>query len=211
MPALGSTCGRRGPYPTVLGRPAPDAGHTTPLARCRGHHMERLREHSAAVRASRTNGFVLVEHASRDPGHSLLTRERRPTRDRGSGSCMWPSAGGRVPSPSTPSASGSRLTWALVPASVPVMFRRPGASGPYRQEKQTATLLVRASSRLTRTHVRSLARRKPGVQIPSPPPTSLAGQSVAGHLQRVQPCSQLNRCGGAGCEAWRSAPTCPCW
>ena len=23
--ALGSTCGRRGPYPTVLGRPAPDA------------------------------------------------------------------------------------------------------------------------------------------------------------------------------------------
>ena len=26
MPALGSTCGRRGAYPTVLGRPAPDAG-----------------------------------------------------------------------------------------------------------------------------------------------------------------------------------------
>jgi hypothetical protein len=25
MPALGSACGRRGPYPTVLGRPAPDA------------------------------------------------------------------------------------------------------------------------------------------------------------------------------------------
>jgi hypothetical protein len=24
LPALGSTCGRRGPYPTVLGRPAPD-------------------------------------------------------------------------------------------------------------------------------------------------------------------------------------------
>jgi len=24
-PALGSTCGRRGRYPTVLGRPAPDA------------------------------------------------------------------------------------------------------------------------------------------------------------------------------------------
>jgi hypothetical protein len=39
LPALGSTCGRWGPYPTVLGRPAPDAGHTTPLARCRGRRI----------------------------------------------------------------------------------------------------------------------------------------------------------------------------
>jgi hypothetical protein len=27
MPALGAACGRRGPYPTVLGRQPPPGGH----------------------------------------------------------------------------------------------------------------------------------------------------------------------------------------
>jgi hypothetical protein len=60
---------------------------------------EALGEHAAAVRASRTNGFALVGSASRDPGHSFLTRERRPAWDRGSGGEVWPSAGGRCPPP----------------------------------------------------------------------------------------------------------------
>jgi hypothetical protein len=55
-----------------------------------------LGEHAAAVRASRANGFALVGSASRDPGHSLLTRERRPAGDGGSGGLVWPSAGGGV-------------------------------------------------------------------------------------------------------------------
>jgi hypothetical protein len=33
MSARGSACGRRGPSPTVLGRPAPDDQHTTQAAR----------------------------------------------------------------------------------------------------------------------------------------------------------------------------------
>jgi hypothetical protein len=39
--ALGSTCGRRGPYPTVLGRPAPDTQAHFSLVQCRGHCIER--------------------------------------------------------------------------------------------------------------------------------------------------------------------------
>jgi hypothetical protein len=42
------------------------------------------------------------------------------------------------------------------------------------------TALLRAMYTPRRTHVRSLARRKPGVQIPSPPPPQPAGQSVVG-------------------------------
>jgi hypothetical protein len=62
MPALGSTCGRRGPYPTVLGRPAPDAW----AHHCLGPGVmvvtaRSAREHVAAVRASMANGFALVE------------------------------------------------------------------------------------------------------------------------------------------------------
>jgi hypothetical protein len=59
----------------------------------------------AAVRASRTNGFTLVGSAAHDPGHSLLTRERRPTQDGGSGGLVWPLTEGEVSSPSTPSVS----------------------------------------------------------------------------------------------------------
>jgi hypothetical protein len=60
LPALGSTCGRRGPYPTVLGRPAPDARAHHSLGPVCGHRMKQLGKHAAAVRASRTNGFALV-------------------------------------------------------------------------------------------------------------------------------------------------------
>ena len=67
MPALGSTCGRRGPYPTVLGRPAPDAQAHYSLGPVSRSSHPALRQHAAAVRASRTNGFALVEYASRDP------------------------------------------------------------------------------------------------------------------------------------------------
>jgi hypothetical protein len=89
LPALGSTCGRRGPYPTVLGRPAPDTQAYFSLGPVsRGLHRA-LKQHAAAVRASSTNGFALVGSASPDPGHSLLTRERRPARDGGSGGLVW--------------------------------------------------------------------------------------------------------------------------
>jgi hypothetical protein len=60
MPALGSTCGRRCPCPTVLGRPAPDARAHHSLGPVCGHRMKQLGKHAAAVRASRTNGFALV-------------------------------------------------------------------------------------------------------------------------------------------------------
>jgi hypothetical protein len=60
LPALGSTCGRRGPYPTVLGRPAPDTeAHFSLGPMSRSLHRA-LKQHAAAVRASRTNGFALV-------------------------------------------------------------------------------------------------------------------------------------------------------
>jgi hypothetical protein len=48
----------------------------------------------------------------RDPGHSLLTRERGPTRDGGSGGLVWPAARGRHPTfiavngPQTPASAG---------------------------------------------------------------------------------------------------------
>jgi hypothetical protein len=59
-PALGPTCGRRGPYPTVLGRPAPDAVAHCSLGPLSRQPHEGLGENAAAVRASRTNGFALV-------------------------------------------------------------------------------------------------------------------------------------------------------
>jgi hypothetical protein len=71
-----------------------------------------------------------------------------------------------VPSPSTPSTSTSRLDWALAPVRVPVVLRRSGTSCPHQQEKQSATLLVKVSRGHGRTHVRSLARRKPGGSNP---------------------------------------------
>src|SRR5918994_872163 len=74
---------------------------TTPLAVTRSP-LGALGEHAAAVRASRANGFALVGSASRDPGHSLLTRERRPALDSGSGGLVWPSAGGGGASPPPP-------------------------------------------------------------------------------------------------------------
>jgi hypothetical protein len=51
------------PY-TVLGRPAP--GTLRPWPGVAVTHPL-LRQHAAAVRASRTNGFALVEYASRIP------------------------------------------------------------------------------------------------------------------------------------------------
>jgi hypothetical protein len=59
LPALGSTCGRRGPYPTVLGRPAPDTQAHFSLGPVSRSLHRALKQHAAAVRASRTNGFVL--------------------------------------------------------------------------------------------------------------------------------------------------------
>ena len=104
LPALGSACGRRGPCPTVLGRPAPDAQAHHSLGPMSRPPHPALRQHAAAVRASRTNGFALVGSASRDPGHSLLTRERRPARDRAQGGEVMAISRGEV-SPSTPSVS----------------------------------------------------------------------------------------------------------
>jgi hypothetical protein len=46
MSALGSACGRRGPSPIVLGRPARRTTSTL------------LRQHTAAARASRANGLA---------------------------------------------------------------------------------------------------------------------------------------------------------
>jgi hypothetical protein len=76
MPALGSACGRRGPYPTVLGRPAPSAQAHYALGP--GVAVTRIQCSGArsGVRASRTNGFAPVGSVSRGPGHSLLTRGR---------------------------------------------------------------------------------------------------------------------------------------
>ena len=72
----------------------------------------------------------LGRYASRDPGHSLLTRERRPARDGGSGHLVWPSAGGRFPPPRPPPCRIGRLSCPLTPAGVPVMFRRSSGSSP---------------------------------------------------------------------------------
>jgi hypothetical protein len=83
--------------------------------------------------------------ASRDPGHSLLTRERRPAWDHGSGGLKWAISRGEVPSPSTPSMSHSRLSWPLIPAGVPVMFRRSGASAPISKRSTEQTALLRAT------------------------------------------------------------------
>jgi hypothetical protein len=77
---------------------------------------------------------------------------------------------GEVPSPSTPSMSDSRLSWPLTLAGVPVMFRRSSGSSPISKRSIEPTALLRAMYTPRRTHVRSLARMKPGVQIPSPPP-----------------------------------------
>jgi hypothetical protein len=92
------------PYPTVLGRPAPDAQAHYSLDPVSRSPLGALGEHPAAVRASRTNGFTLIGSASRDPGHSLLTRERRPARDQGQGGEVMSISRGEV-SPSTPSVS----------------------------------------------------------------------------------------------------------
>jgi hypothetical protein len=59
MPALGSTRGRRGPLPTVLGRPAPDAWTLLPWPGVAVIAFG-AQAAAAAVRASRTNGFALV-------------------------------------------------------------------------------------------------------------------------------------------------------
>jgi hypothetical protein len=61
LPALGSTCGRRGPYPTVLGRPAPDAQAYFSLGPVSRLLHRALWQRAAAVRASRTNRFALVQ------------------------------------------------------------------------------------------------------------------------------------------------------
>jgi hypothetical protein len=104
------------PFIPILGvalhRPRPaGAGHTTSLARCRGH--------ASAAQAARSGSPRLKNEWVRpcrvcvpDPGHSLLTRERRSARDGGSGALMWPSAGGRHPTfiavngPGTPAPAG---------------------------------------------------------------------------------------------------------
>jgi hypothetical protein len=85
LPALGSTCGRRGPYPTVLGRPAPDnQAHFSLGPVSRGTASSAQAAPSGSPRLK--NEWVhLGQYASRDPGHSILTRERRPARDGGLG------------------------------------------------------------------------------------------------------------------------------
>jgi hypothetical protein len=84
MPALGSTCGRRGPYPTVLGRPAPDTRAHCSLGPLSRSPHEALGARSGSPRLK--NEWVRpADSASRDPGYSLLTRERRPAQDGGSG------------------------------------------------------------------------------------------------------------------------------
>jgi hypothetical protein len=44
---------------------------------------------------------------------------------------VWAISRGEVPSPSTPSMSGSPLSWPLTWATVPAMFRGSGASAPF--------------------------------------------------------------------------------
>src|SRR5512133_187672 len=56
-----------------------------------------LGEYAAAVRASRANGFAVVEYATGDPGHSLLTRERPPALDDGSRGWCGHQPGGDIP------------------------------------------------------------------------------------------------------------------
>jgi hypothetical protein len=73
------------------------------------------------------------------------------------------------------------------------MFRRSSVSRPHQQEKQSGTVLLRAALTPIRTHVRSLARRKPGVQIPLTSTPNLAGQSVAS----VEPATLTACCGRA--------------
>jgi hypothetical protein len=95
---------RRSARPAGGGAPTPPSSagrrrtprHTTPLARYR---VTASGAQAARIGSPRLkNEWVrLIGSASRDPGHSLLTRERRPARDGGSGSLVWPSAGGRHP------------------------------------------------------------------------------------------------------------------
>jgi hypothetical protein len=89
---------------------------------------------------------------------------------------------GEVPSPSTPSDSDSRLSCPSTPARVPVMFRRSSGSSSISKRSVEPTALLRAMYILRGTHVRSLARRKPGVQIPSPPPHNSPGHRPGGLL-----------------------------
>ena len=83
---------------------------------------------------------------------------------------MWAISRGEVPSPSTPSMSDRPSELPTYPAGVPVMFRRSSGSSPISKRSVEPTALLRAMYIPRGTHVRSLARRKPGVQIPSPPP-----------------------------------------
>jgi hypothetical protein len=99
-----------------------------------------------------------------------LTRERRPAWTMVQEAECGPSAGGRFPPPRPPPCRIGRLSCPLTPAGVPVMFRRSSGSSPISKRSVEPTALLRAMYIPRGTHVRSLARRKPGVQIPSPPP-----------------------------------------
>jgi hypothetical protein len=83
-----------------------------------------------------------------------------------------------VPSPSTPSDPDGRLSCPSAPARVPVAFRRSSRNSvPTREVPMNCAGQSAASTR--ETHVRSLARGKPGVQIPSPPPQNTTSKAIA--------------------------------
>jgi hypothetical protein len=132
-----SRCCRRSARPAEGGAPTPPSSagrrrHPGTLLPWPGVAVtaSSAQHRAAAVRASRTNGVRLGSVAR------LVIRtfalDPRTTINPGPWFRSWigPSVGGRFPPPRPPSISGSRLSWALVPACVPVLFRRLGGSGP---------------------------------------------------------------------------------
>jgi hypothetical protein len=98
---------------------------------------------------------------------------------------------GRVPSPSTPSTSSSRLNWALAPVRVPVAFRRSDTS--YLISKRSNLQRCWSEHRWTMGELTFEPRtEEAGVQIPSPPPPART--------------STTRRMLSSGCAAQRTKP-----
>jgi hypothetical protein len=77
------------------------------------------------------------------------------------------------------------LSWTFDRLPVPLLFRHRARNPALGAEAIEPLSLVSSLSCKPRTSVRSLARRKPGVQIPSPPPHNSLVTGLAGHFRRA--------------------------
>jgi single-strand DNA-binding protein len=88
------------------------------------------------------------------------------------------------------------------------MFRVT-VSGPREQEASFFTVVVGRLQQQSWTAEDGSARSTVEVMADELGPSLRWATATTTRTTRSQ--CQFDRCGGAGCEAWRSAPSCPCW